>query len=60
MVPLPGIETWSDLGQAYVEPEYNLSINLKTETMDGLQKLIGYKFQNPLLLAQALVSLHTL
>jgi endoribonuclease Dicer len=54
-VPIPGISQWSDFGSRVVIPYANTVAHLRAESIATVEKIIGHKFREPHLLAQAMV-----
>ncbi|KAF6762700.1 hypothetical protein DFP72DRAFT_1060951 [Ephemerocybe angulata] len=53
-VPIPGINTWSDFGARVVIPYPHRVAQLREGSLPVLENIIGHKFQQPHLLAQAM------
>ena len=56
-VPIPGISQWSDFGSRVVIPYANTVAQLRAESIEAVEKIVGHKFREPHLLAQAMVCL---
>ncbi|EAU84711.2 hypothetical protein CC1G_00230 [Coprinopsis cinerea okayama7 len=53
-IPIPGINTWSDLGMQVVIPFTTDAIELRPGSIEAVEGIIGHRFQQPHLLAQIL------
>ncbi|CAL1702186.1 unnamed protein product [Somion occarium] len=53
-VPLPGVERWSDLESKYNVPSGQQTVQLSAQTVKAVEAIVGFKFRQPALLAEAL------
>ena len=54
-MPLPGITTWSDFGARVAIPLPHRVAQLRPGSAEAVEDIIGHKFSQPHLLAQAMV-----
>ncbi|KAF9055191.1 ribonuclease III [Hymenopellis radicata] len=53
-VPLSAVSQWSDFARQAVLPSREVTVTLKPGSLQAVEKITGYKFKKPHLLAQAL------